>query len=189
MSKPRPALGAPDGNGRYGYLDHDHDDDGRVLCHECGRWWRHLATHIFQSHGIRADDYREAHGLPQTLALVGTSTHQAMSAGWERNRPIHVAALDEARDTALATNASRTRNGRPWAAATIAGRQAAAASRRTELTPDQVASLGDPTDLPAWCAAARALIDREGVTGAAISRAAGLSTATVWQRLRRYPPP
>lgn len=176
-------IGDPDGHGRYGILDHD---DGRVLCHECGRWWQHLATHLAGRHGIAAADYRQAHGLPFTLPLVGRQVRDAMSAAWERNRPSHLAALDASRDPSAATEASRSR-AKPWAPATVAARQRTGAARRIDLTTDQVERLGDPTDLPAWCLAARALIGSDGVSMAAIARASGLATATVSQRLRRYP--
>lgn len=41
---------APDGYGRYGILDTT--DDGLLICHECGRPCRHLATHARLAHGI-----------------------------------------------------------------------------------------------------------------------------------------
>lgn len=57
----RPAYGAPDGHGRYGILGRD--DEGRVVCHECGRPCEQLATHLRYSHDMSAVEYREAHGI------------------------------------------------------------------------------------------------------------------------------
>lgn len=129
--------------------------------------------------------YREQHGLPATIPLVGQAVQAALSAGWERNRAVHEAALDRSRDPQKATAASTRR--RTWAPATVAQRQADASARRVDLTDDQVERLGDPTDIAGWAERARRLIEQEDVTMAAIARATGLATATVSQRLRRYP--
>ncbi|MEU8379795.1 MucR family transcriptional regulator [Streptosporangium sp. NPDC048865] len=45
-------------------------EDGRLQCLECGRWYRSLAAHLFQSEDTSVDDYRERHGLPATMPLV-----------------------------------------------------------------------------------------------------------------------
>lgn len=60
-------YGDRDGFGQHGILGQD--DDGRLLCHECGRWYRGLGSHI-RRHGLTADGYRTAHGLSLTRELV-----------------------------------------------------------------------------------------------------------------------
>jgi hypothetical protein len=47
-------------------------DEGRLQCLECGRWYRSLASHLIQGEGIELDTYRERHGLPATLPLAST---------------------------------------------------------------------------------------------------------------------
>ncbi|GAB20266.1 hypothetical protein GOEFS_109_00110 [Gordonia effusa NBRC 100432] len=46
-------------------------DGTRLQCHECGEWFVGLATHIRDTHGITAAEYREQWGLPSRTALVG----------------------------------------------------------------------------------------------------------------------
>ena len=77
--------------------------------------------------------------------------------------------------------------GGQWSPSRVAARQASARARRADLSPDQVAELGDVTDLPTWAARARTLIERDGVSAVAIARAVGIADSTMAQRLRRYP--
>lgn len=178
----RPVYGAPDGHGRYGVLER-RESDGRVLCHECGRWWHHLATHLAGTHGIRAADYRRAHGLSGGTGLVGTRVRDALSEA--SSAPERVAALAEHRDPDRARAAMTSRG--QWAPELVAGRRARARAARVDLTLEQLAELGDVTDIHGWADRARALMARDGVPAAAIARASGLATGTVSQRLRRYP--
>ena len=60
-------VGDPDGYGQYGIID---GDDERILCHECGRMYKSLAAHAQMAHGMMAEDYRAAHGIPKRIALV-----------------------------------------------------------------------------------------------------------------------
>lgn len=178
----RPTFGGPDGHGRFGILDR-RAQDGRVLCHECGRWWHHLATHLAQGHGIRAAAYRQAHGLSSGTALVGTRVHDALSAA--SSDPARIELLATVRDPDRA-RAGMTSRGQ-WAPELVAGRQARGTAQRVELTTEQLAELGDVTDIPSWAARVRVLMDRDGVPAAAVARASGLATGTVSQRLRRHP--
>ena len=82
--------GDKDGYGRYGYLD---GDDERVTCHECGKMCASVAAHANLAHGMSANEYRQAHGLPQRVALVAPRMSRRMSKsaksrvgseGWER---------------------------------------------------------------------------------------------------------
>lgn len=182
----RPAYASPDGHGRYGILDHD--DEGRVLCHDCGLWWSHLSTHVRYSHGTTAAAYRSAHGLSPGLPLVGTETAETMRARWEDHRDLHTTVLAESRDPAKANAASRRTRGRAWSAQEIAERiEAGKARGGRALTDAEVAQLGDVTDIPAWVTRARALLAAPDISLRSIADASGLATATVAQRLRRYP--
>jgi hypothetical protein len=46
------------------------EEDGRLQCLECGRWYRALGSHLVQGEGLDPDAYRERHGLPATLPLA-----------------------------------------------------------------------------------------------------------------------
>jgi hypothetical protein len=178
-----PVYGGQDGHGRYGILDHD--EQGRVLCHECGGTFEHLATHARGMHGILAADYRRRHGLSSGTALVGDSTRNAMRQAWERNAEQHTADLAARRNTDTA-RAAMTNRGQ-WASELVADRIARARARRVDLNKEQIEELGDWVDIPGWAARARTLMQRDGVPAAAIARALDVPTATVWQRLRRHP--
>lgn len=178
-------YGAPDGYGRFGILDRD--DTGLLLCHECGRWWMHLATHVTRSHQMRAAEYRLAHGLSTGTRLVSSSTRERMRESWERNRDRHLADLESSRDPDAARSA--VSSGARWRPELVARRINAAVAHRVDLTPAQVEFLGDIADIPGWAERVRRLVDRDDVSLAAIARATGLATATVSQRLRRYPSP
>lgn len=66
----------PSGKSVLGALEYDQDRD-KVRCHECGRWFRSVAQHIFSAHGISADGYKSAHGLQRNTALVCERTRSA----------------------------------------------------------------------------------------------------------------
>lgn len=98
-----PEVGSPSGHGRYGVLD---VDGGRVLCHECGGWYRSVGSHVARSHGLTAREYKIRHGLPLGTALVApdlselhsrNATGRVGGAGWAR--------LEEKRNPAAASAA------------------------------------------------------------------------------------
>ena len=98
-----PEHGSPSGFGRYGIMD---ERDGKVLCHECGRWFRSVGSHVPLKHGMSAREYRREHGIPATMALVSSmiseqiserSKAQVGTEGWKR--------LEAARDPAAASHA------------------------------------------------------------------------------------
>jgi hypothetical protein len=41
----------------------------KIQCHCCGRFYRSLASHVVQTHGFSADEYRAAFGLNKSRAL------------------------------------------------------------------------------------------------------------------------
>lgn len=63
--------------GELGVLAADGD---RVQCHCCGMWFKFLASHVFQRHGLLADEYRAMFGLMRRTGLVGTATKAAKRA-------------------------------------------------------------------------------------------------------------
>ena len=177
-------YGDPDGHGRHGILDTD--DEGLLICHECGESWKHLATHARLAHGLKAMAYREAHGLPRTQVMVAPAVSERMARAWEGNAEAHLAALEGSRDPLRAQELSRHV---PWSVGTRA-RQAQRVQARAsrDLTAAEVDALGDVYDIPAWTANVRALLaTAPGLSQVAIARASGISAATVAQRLRRYP--
>ena len=71
-----PQVGDIDGYGRYGQLD---DDGATVLCHECGRRYRFLGTHVYAAHDMTARAYKFAHGLPLSRGLASSEHRDAQS--------------------------------------------------------------------------------------------------------------
>jgi len=147
-------VGEVDGHGRYAVLDTD--NEGRLLCHECGRWWQHLGTHAFGAHGLTAAQYRQAHGLGATTRLVGAGPRERMSQAWDRNREVHLASLADNRDP----DAARGSMTRQWAPQTRASRAETARARRGRpLTDDEREWLDDAGyDLQVWADRARSIL-------------------------------
>lgn len=69
-------IGDPDGYGRYGILDRDHDG---VTCHECGARYAALVQHLRQAHAMTVAQYRDVHGLPKKLPLTSLRTSEKLS--------------------------------------------------------------------------------------------------------------
>ena len=63
----------------FGSLGKIERDGDRIQCHLCGGWYILSAAHIWQSHGIQADDYRELFGLNRSQGLTGTAEHRRRS--------------------------------------------------------------------------------------------------------------
>lgn len=72
----------PSGHGTWGVLT---EENGRVLCHECGRRYAALGKHVADMHdGGRA--YRLEHGLPLSLSLSSADLREQNRArALERN--------------------------------------------------------------------------------------------------------
>lgn len=63
----------------------EYDEDGRLLCLECGRPFSLLAPHLARAHGMTSAEYREAHRLPRRLGLRTVAlSEQARKAGTDR---------------------------------------------------------------------------------------------------------
>ena len=101
---PKPAVGSPSGKGRYGHLE---NDGVRVMCHECGQWYKSLTRHL-SKHDLTTREYKIKHGLPLRLPLMGTERVEQLkqasegrvdSAAWKK--------LEAKRDPTMASH-SRT---------------------------------------------------------------------------------
>lgn len=184
LAPPGPRFGDPDGHGRYGILD---QQAGRLLCHECGGWWRQLATHARYRHGMTAAEYRVEHGLSPRARLVSDAVRQRLGQVWEHHRDDHLERLDATRDPARAFQASMSATGRPLTAQERAERQQRRhATRGRALTPDETARLGASTSVEEWAGVARSLMSLNGVSTSSIARATGLPLGTVSGRLYRF---
>lgn len=102
----------PSGRGIWGVLTTA--ADGRLLCHECGRWYVALGVHIGMVHGS-VREYRLTHGLlmSQPLAATGLSTRLAAATrgngGTERIAAHRRTDIADRIDPALARRGQRLR--------------------------------------------------------------------------------
>lgn len=176
-------VGQPDGHGRYGIVD---EDDAGILCHTCGKRYRHLVTHLAMAHGDTVADYRARHGLPASRPLVAQSVRQRMRESWEANREGHLADLAGHRDPAKATKASLpvTRN-----------RSAGARAQRDEylrartgrpLTDAEKARLNAQQAVSEWARVALEILEDPTVSTRSLAASVGLKAVTVQARVRRY---
>ena len=181
-------VGTPDGYGRFAVLDTD--DGGRLMCHECGKCYDQLATHVRLAHGVTADEYRRAHGLGRTTRLVSASSSETMAAKWQEHAETHLAVLELSRDPgkAAASSLSHTKDG-PWAPEVRAKRRDVAARRKGRaLTEAESSLLVGEIDLQIWADHARRILADPTVSTRSVAEACGIAVSTVAQRLRRYPP-
>lgn len=98
---PAPHTGQPVGAGVYGRIDET--PDGRLICHECGRAYLHLAAHAFGAHGLTAAEYRETYEIPRTIPLAAVSVRESI--GQHSVNPENLARLATARDPESAASA------------------------------------------------------------------------------------
>ena len=101
--EPAPRVGQPVGAGVYGSVTVD--EEGRLICHECGQACLSLAAHIVRAHGMSAAEYREVYELPRTTKLVAASVRAR--AGARSSSPENLARLARVRDPQAAA-AART---------------------------------------------------------------------------------
>ena len=55
------------------------DTEDKVQCHICGKWWRHVGSHVHVSHDMSAREYKDQFGLTQKIALCATSISRTRS--------------------------------------------------------------------------------------------------------------
>jgi predicted transcriptional regulator len=65
--------------------------DGKLLCRECGRWYRGLSQHLPHKHDVAPAEYRERYGLAATHCLQAGELHDkrvaSSRARWEDGGP------------------------------------------------------------------------------------------------------
>lgn len=99
--EPAPRVGQPVGAGVYGRITED--EEGRLICHECGQACLSLAAHVMRTHGMSAAEYREAYELPRTTKLITASLRERTGA--RASSPENLARLARARDPQAAADA------------------------------------------------------------------------------------
>lgn len=55
-----------------------YDNEGRPICHICGRAFKKLASHAFHTHNINAYEYKEKFGLNNNQGLISESTKKIL---------------------------------------------------------------------------------------------------------------
>lgn len=161
-------LGDQDGFGRHGVLDETPDG---LLCHECGKTYRHLGLHVYRRHGMTAAEYREAHGLSRRMGMVSSELHNTIR-GNAQDRMATAAGrrFIDARDPALATQvrlAAGSLNWRPAARAAYRSARAGIGRKGTIVTCQQCSA--------AFCP----------LSGATKRRFCSRSCASRWNRRQR----
>ena len=56
----------------------EHDKNGKVICHICGRSYNRLGSHIRESHGITIEEYKAEFGLCSRTKTTEKSYSQTM---------------------------------------------------------------------------------------------------------------
>lgn len=176
-------YGQPDGHGRYGHVDENEDG---ILCHTCGKRYRHLATHIAMGHGDTVADYRARHGLPASRPLVAQSVRERMSDSWQAHKETHLAALDEHRDPLKAVRASVPAIKQRSAGAKASRAQYLRSRAGRPLTDEEKARLEDTHSVPEWSMIALEILDDPTVSVKSLARSVGVKTVTAEARIRRY---
>lgn len=178
-------VGDKDGYGRYGIID---ETEAGVLCHECGKRFKHLPTHIHQGHKIKVSDYRERHGLHAKKPLISKHVRGNMRSSWEKHAESHLADLEKHRNPLKAVEASRETS-RNRSAGAKAGREAVLRSRRGRpLTQTEIEALDKTGSIAEWCQVAHEIMEDSTVSLRSLSESVGLKKPTVDQRMRRYRP-
>ena len=176
-------VGEPDGYGRYGIVDETGEG---ILCHTCGKRYRHLVTHLSMAHGDTVADYRARHGLHASRPLVAQSVRKRMRDSWEKHREVHLADLDAHRDTARATQASVPAT-RKRSAGAKAGRDEYLRSRTGRpLTVNEVARLAAQETVSEWSRVALEILEDESVSVQSLAASTGVKVKTAQARVRRY---
>lgn len=178
-------VGDTDGYGRYGLID---EDDGGLLCHECGRRYKHLSTHIAMGHKMRVADYRQAHGLHAKRPLAARSVRENMSRSWNDHRDQHLADLDKYRDPAKAIEASRKATRNKSAGATAGQRASLQRRRGRPLTEDEVTALQSTATIGEWCQVAYRILDDPAVSISSLAHSVGMKPVTAHHRLAKRRP-
>lgn len=98
---PAPRDGQPIGAGVYGSVTVD--EEGRLICHECGKACLSLAAHVVRAHGMSAAEYREVYELPRSTKLTAVSVRERI--GVSAASPENLSRLARVRDPKAAADA------------------------------------------------------------------------------------
>lgn len=96
-----PRVGQPIGAGVYGSVTVD--EEGRLICHECGQACLSLAAHVVRAHGMSAAEYREVYELPRSTKLTAVSVRERI--GVSAASPENLSRLARVRDPKAAADA------------------------------------------------------------------------------------
>lgn len=176
-------VGDSDGYGRYGHVDENEDG---ILCHACGKRYRHLATHIAMGHGDTVADYRARHGLPASRPLVAQSVRERMSDSWQAHKETHLAALDEHRDPLKAVRASVPYSKQRAAGAKASREQYLRSRAGRTLTDGEKARLEAAHGVPEWSMIALEILGDPAVSVRSLAQSVGVKVVTAEARIRRY---
>ena len=164
------------------------DEDERIQCFECPQRLRALPRHLSYRHGLTVAEYREKHGIPQGVPLVGEASREAMTDANRTRDLSHLAQyqtrerlaeqLPAAIDAHRATIDRRLTRERlaPVRARGVSGMRAANRARM-----DEAARASGYDDLRA------AIVATRGVSAAQAARQIGVSPQTVIRRRAEWP--
>lgn len=62
-----------------------YDDRGYPRCHVCGKSFKKVLTHVWQKHGMSADEYKEHYGLDAGKGIICDDTRAKLRAAVSRN--------------------------------------------------------------------------------------------------------
>lgn len=179
-------VGDKDGYGQYGIID---ETAAGILCHECGKRFNHLSTHLSQGHKIKVADYRRQHGLHAKKPLVSQHVRGNMRTSWEKHASSHLSDLEKHRTPQKAIEASRNSN-RNRSPGAKAGRAAALRQRRGRaLTHEEIDTLNSAADIPEWSREAHKILEDRTVSTRSLADSLGMKSVTAQQRLRNHRPP
>lgn len=157
---------------------HQPQEDGRLQCLDCGRWYKLLAPHLAHAHDTTTAAYRQAHKLPRKLSLRAADLNEtARQQGLTRyaNRPDIRANMAAGRQAINPANAvAGTRETARYELVLDARRRAGAVKRAAaEQRMNNAAQTVGFADMRAYLAA------RPGVKAAAMARELGVPRTTV----------
>lgn len=160
-----------------------YDEDGRLICLECGRPFSLLAPHLAPAHGMTSAQYREVHQLPRQLSLrAATLSERARQQGIDRYaqradiREAMAQGRTRATDTTAVSSSQETAKRAMVREARRRGGRGHADAARLRMT-ERVQAAGFSTICAYFTA-------RSGSTVAAMARELGVARRTVsaWRK-------
>lgn len=68
-----------------------YDENGYPICHECGRAYKKVLTHVWQIHGLSEKEYKEKHGLFTSKGICCEETREKLRVSVSNNYDLVVA--------------------------------------------------------------------------------------------------